>query len=71
MMMFEIAGIKKTIEINGSGDASHAISIAIKRWLHMAWLKENNITSKSEARESLKNINFDELKKRYGFKVLA
>lgn len=70
-MKYEIAGIKRSIVVNGIGDPSHAIDIAIKRQLRMEWLKENNITSKAEAKNSLAHIDFDKLKERYGFKLVA
>ena len=69
-LCFEINGTKRTLEIVCDGDLTYGTEGAIKRWLHMEWLKENNITSRTDARASLANINFDDLKKKYGFKAL-
>jgi hypothetical protein len=67
-LCFEINGAKRTLEIVDV--AAPNIEGVIKRWLHMEWLKENGITSRVDARASLANINFDDLKKKYGFKAL-
>jgi hypothetical protein len=60
---YEIAGKIRTII-----GCDH--TLAIKRWLHMEWLKENNITCKEAARKSLQHVNFDMLALKYNFKAL-